>query len=149
MDYTNYIGGGLVGLFIFIMGFIEVPKLKLNIWSYILRQIGKALNGDLNDKIDQLRANVNQLQSDLNQHIKDDGEEKARASRYRILRCDGELRNGVPYTREAFDELLEDIKRYKKFCDEHEDFKNYKAVFAIDHILEEYADYTRNDRFLK
>lgn len=141
MDYTNYIQDGFIGLLIFLAGFIKVPKIELNVWSFLLRKIGKALNGDLNDKIDK-------LQVEFEKHVKDDNEEKARASRYRILRCDGELRNGVSYTREAYDELLADIKRYQKFCKDHEDFENFKAVLAIDYILEEYADYVKNDRFL-
>ena len=142
MDYTVYIQNGLIGLFIFLAGFIKIPKIELNIWGFILKKVGKALNSDLNEKVDK-------LQSDLDKHIKDDGEETARAARYRILRCEGELRRGIGFTREAYDELLEDIKRYQKYCNEHEDFENYKAVMAIDYILEEYADYIRKDRFLK
>lgn len=138
---TNYAQDGFIGLCIFLLGMIKIPKIEINLWSFLLEKVGKALNRDMYKKVDS-------LQKELQNHIKEDGEEMARASRYRILRCEGELRRGIPYTKEAYDELLEDVKRYNKFCSEHKDFENYKAVVAIDYILEEYAEYIRENKFL-
>jgi len=138
---TPYAQDGLIGIAVILLGMIKIPKIEINLWSFLAKKLGKALNGDVLDQMAKLRK-------DFDEHVTKMGEEQARASRYRILRCEGELRREIPYTREAYDELLEDVKRYNKFCSEHKDFENYKAVAAIDYILEEYAEYIRENKFL-
>lgn len=147
MDYVTlqpYIQDGLIGLFIILFGMIKIPKIEINLWSFLAQKLGTAMNHEV---LDQMKK----LTSDFESHVKQEEEEKARAARYRILRCESELRrsNNVGiYSKEGFDELLRDIDRYNKFCNEHPDFENAKAVLAIDYILDEYAEYMRDNRFL-
>ncbi|MDO4439188.1 MAG: hypothetical protein Q4B86_07090 [Eubacteriales bacterium] len=68
--------------------------------------------------------------------------------RYRILRFDDELRHNKKHTKEHFDQILEDITKYEKFCKDHPEFPNNKAIFAIANIKEIYQECTREGSFL-
>lgn len=138
IDYTEY---GLKIVLVLIAGMIKIPKLELNLWSFLARGLGRALNKEIMDKVDK-------LSKDFETHLKLEEEDKAVAARRRILRCESDLRRGNDYTKEGFDELLRDIDQYNTFCNEHPDYENAKAVIAIDYILEEYADCVKHNRFL-
>lgn len=137
----TYAQDGLIGIAVILLGMIKIPKIEINLWSFLAKKLGKALNGEVLEQVKDLRK-------DFDDHVKNTEEERARAARYRILTCEGELRRGIQFTKEAYDELLEDIKRYNHYCATHEDFENYKAVLAIDYILETYTECTRENSFL-
>lgn len=148
MDYTilqPYIQDGLIGIFIIIAGMIKIPKIELNLWSILARKIGDAINHDLSEKVDILKR-------DFDEHRIAEQQDKARAARYRILNGESTLRRSggeSVYSKEAFDELLMDIDRYNKFCNDHPEFENSKAVLAIDYILDKYAEYMKENKFLQ
>lgn len=73
----------------------------------------------------------------------------ANDARRRILNFDGELRRNVPHTEEQFNNVLEDIDFYKRYCQDHPKYQNTKAVAAIGHTEEVYADCLKNNNFLK
>lgn len=148
MDYTvlqTYVQDGLIGLFIILAGMIKIPKIELNLWNILAKKLGDALNRDVIAKVDN-------LQKDFNEHRTIEEQDKARAARYRILVGESNLRRShgeSVYSKEAFDELLRDIDRYNKYCNDHPEFENSKAVMAIDYILDSYADYTKENKFLQ
>jgi uncharacterized protein YecE (DUF72 family) len=82
---------------------------------------------DLTQKIDVVEQSVRSLK-------KENGEDRATTYRYRILRFDDEVRHDAKHTKEHFDQILEDIKEYETYCDNHPDFRNNRAVFAIENI---------------
>lgn len=73
----------------------------------------------------------------------------ANDARRRILNFDGELRREVPHTEEQFNNVLEDIDFYKRYCQDHPKYQNTKAVAAIGHTEEVYADHLKDNDFLK
>ena len=99
----------------------------------IQNEIKKQMEG-MNKKIDNLALNSS------------DG--MAYTWRYRILRFDDEVRHDKKHTKEHFDQILEDITSYEKYCKEHPDFPNNKAVFAISNIKDVYASCYENNSFL-
>lgn len=99
----------------------------------IQNEIKEQMKG-MNKKIDNLAINSS------------DG--MAYTWRYRILRFDDEIRHDKKHTKEHFDQILEDIDKYEKYCDEHPDFPNNKAVFAISNIKDVYAACYENNSFL-
>ena len=76
---------GLVGLLIIMLGLIRIPKIDLNFWSLLARGLGRALNKEMMERVDKIDA-------ELNQHIKNTEEERARQARQRILRFNDEIR---------------------------------------------------------
>ena len=68
--------------------------------------------------------------------------------RYRILRFDDEVRHDDKHTKEHFDQILEDITKYERFCKDNPDFENNKASLAIDNIKKVYKKCTDEGTFL-
>ena len=101
-------GGGV--LFI-LLTIIQLAPIKVNPWSKIARAIGRAMNVEIMDKLN---------------------ESEATDARYRILRFDDEIRHHVKHTEEHFNQILGDIDEYERYCSTHPNYKNSKAVLAIE-----------------
>lgn len=97
-----------------------------------LKEIRKGYDAQQKD-IDGLKTSIQQMQE--SESIKD-----AQAARRRILRFNDELLRNIDHSKEYFDDILEDIKIYNHYCDEHRDFANGKTVMAkknIEHCYEQ------------
>lgn len=71
---------------------------------------------------------------------------RAISARIRILTASDEVIHGVKHSQEWWDQVLDDSTFYEQYCRDHPDFKNKKAVHAIDHLNEVYGKvYTSND----
>lgn len=68
--------------------------------------------------------------------------------RYRILRFNDEVLHGEKHTKEHFDQLLEDITKYERYCRNHPEFPNDKAVCAIKNIRTVYQKCCNEGTFL-
>lgn len=73
---------------------------------------------------------------------------EAANNRVRILRCSDEIQQGIKHSKEYFDQTLDDITAYEKYCAEHPEFLNKKAEHAIKNIERVYDDCIVNDKFL-
>ena len=68
-------------------------------------------------------------------------ENKAVECRVRILRFGDEIRQGtIKHSKESFDQVLDDIANYDKYCAEHKDFANGRTVATTKIIQEVYHD---------
>ena len=132
---------GLIGLVIVLLGLIKIPKIDVNLWTALARVVGRAMNGEIIDR-------VNKIDQELNQHIKNTEEERIRQARQRILRFSDEILFEKGHSKEHYDEILEDIDKYEFYCANHPDFKNNKAVMAIETIKDAYQDCIENHDFL-
>ena len=99
------------------------------------------LFAELGEKLDSLH----EMFADLKKEISED---RATTSRYRILRFDDEIRHDEHHTKEHFDQILDDITEYEKYCDGHPDYRNNKAVMAIENIKRVYQKCTNEGTFL-
>ena len=86
---------------------------------------------------------------DLRAHIKADDERYIKQCRTRILRFNDELIRGLHHTKEHFDDVLNDITEYTRYCREHEDFQNEKAVEAIANAKRVYRHCEKTGSFLQ
>lgn len=144
-------GGGLL----LILSFIKIPKIEINFWNWLARIVGKALNGDVMKKIDDIDGKVSAMENKLtsvettlNTHVREDKLDSIRNTRARILRFHDELRHGTQHTEEHYNEILSDIDIYEDFCDQHKDYPNTKAEVAINGIKESYKECIKNNTFL-
>lgn len=119
------VSGG--GILILLLTIIQVTPLKLNPWSVVAKALGKALTVDVLDKLD---------------------ENSASTCRYRLIRFDDELRHNVKHTQEHFDQILDDITTYERYCKEHPNYPNSKAVLAIENIKSTYIKCREENSFL-
>lgn len=132
-----YGGSGLLAL----MTFIQISPIKINPWSWLGKMIGRSINGEVIEK-------VNALSEDVKNNKADDDEQWATLSRSHILRFGDELLHGVNHSKEHFDQILLDITKYEKYCNEHKDYLNDKACATINHIKKTYQKYLEENSFL-
>lgn len=137
----NALFGTTTGIIFVLSIFIKIPKIEVNIWGWIARKIGNAMNHDI-------FIEMNQIKNNLDAHVKKDEADKASFSRKRILRFNDELLHTVYHSREHFVEILSDIDDYEDYCDAHLDYPNNRANLAIENIKRIYSECLRENKFL-
>lgn len=131
-------GGGLT---LALMTLIQITPIKVNPWTWLGRTIGRAINGEVLDRVDTLANDVRELKDE-------DAEQWASLSRSHILRFGDELLHGVPHSKEHFDQILLDISKYEAYCDEHPNYKNNIANATIKQIKNTYQKCLDDNKFL-
>ena len=135
-----FLGGG--GLLVVLLTLVEFAPIKINPWSALAKAIGRAVNADV---LRELKS----VKDDLSDYIRMDDERNADEHRARILRFNNELLRDIPHTKEEFIDVLADIDFYERYCRDHENYKNNRAVHAIANISRVYDDRLREHDFLK
>ena len=87
-------GGGATLLILATL--IQIAPIKINPWSFIAKKIGKALNGEVVEKVDSLEKNIENLRNECE-------EREATKCRARILRFGDEILHNVKHSKEHFD----------------------------------------------
>lgn len=131
-------GGG--GLFLF-MTLVQITPIKINPWSAIARRIGRAINGEVLEKVN----NIDETVKEFKDH---DAEQWASLSRTHILRFGDELLHGVAHSKEHFDQILIDISKYESYCKQHPDYLNGVANATIKQIKNAYHKCLEDNSFL-
>lgn len=121
---------------------------KYKPWNWLARQIGKAINAEVLEKQTALEKKVDNLEKRDDEQDAKQEKEKALAARRRILRCSDEIRRGDRHSEEYFNDVLDDITFYKRYCIEHTEFQNEKAVLAIEVVEKAYRHCLDKDDFL-
>lgn len=137
-EWVKWVAAGVVAL----MSLIQISPIKINPWTAIGRWIGRAINGELIEKVNNLEKQLEIVEA------KHD-ESEAKAARVRILRFGDELYQGKRHSKEHFEDILADITEYDIYCREHPDFKNERTKVTESVILKQYRDCTENHSFLE
>ena len=138
--WTSYALDG-AGALVVILTLIQIAPIKLNPWSSIAKKLGRAINGEVIDKVNQVSNEVKNLRRVCDERETD-------SCRLRILHFDDEVRHDVRHTKEHYDQVLVDINRYESYCDEHREYKNNVANLAIDNIKQTYKMCIKEGSFL-
>ena len=133
------LGGG--GVLLILMTIIQITPIKINPWSWIGRIIGRAINGEVIAKVDN-------LSKELADHKAKSAERDATLCRARILRFGDEILHSIPHSKEHYEQILIDIDSYEKYCDDHQEYKNNIAVATIKYIKKMYQKHIEEDSFL-
>lgn len=124
---------GSGALFTFIQFLIQRHDTKKNIEAKI-----DANEKAISEKIDTVSGEVREVSEQLAEH-------KAVLARTHILRFADELRTGT-HSREYFEQQLQDIDTYDKYCETHPNFANGLTKMASQFIKDEYRrQYLHND----
>ena len=129
-------------------GLIQISPLKWNPLSWVMKQIGRALNAEVLAKVGELEEKVEGVETKLDNHITWDKEATMESNRRHILKFSEEIRGKERHTEESYHQILKDIKDYRKYCSEHPDFENNRAVHAMAYIEEEYDRCLRENDFI-
>ena len=90
------------------------------------------------DNIEDIKREVREIKDDITKVRDEANQRDAVQARTHILRFRDELSNNVDHSSEYFDQILDDSKRYEKFCEGHKDFPNGRTDAAIEYIREEH-----------
>lgn len=149
MSIQEIMAGG--GFLIVLMTLVQIAPLKVNPWSSarkalfaVARALGKVFNGAVIEKLDSMEAIQAETRKRLDEHIRVDDERNADLHRSYILRFNMELRRGMQHTDEDFNEVLYNIKCYERYCKDHPEYQNNRAVHAIRHIENVYDERMEN-----
>ena len=149
MDYINMIAQyGAIGILIILAGMIKIPKIELNLWNWIGRTVGRSINKEMMDQVNDLQSEIKGMKTEIDTLKKEEELERVRMARQRILRFNDEILFEKRHSKEHFDEILDDIDTYEEYCHTHEDYENNKAVLAIATIREVYKDCLKTHDFL-
>ncbi len=134
-----FLSGG--GILLVTMTLIQVAPIKVNPWSTIAKAVGRAINGEVIAKVEQLERDL--------EGMKEAQEERdAISCRSRILHFGDETIHGVRHTKEHFDQILRDITNYERYCDSHPNFENNTTVLTSQRIKDIYEHCLKSADFL-
>lgn len=96
----------------------------------------------------KLQESLEKMQKTMDAHIKEDEDERARNRRYRILRFNDEMVEQRWHSESHFEDILEDIDAYEKYCAGHPNFRNSRGHVAMEAIKDTYGRMKSNGEFL-
>jgi hypothetical protein len=141
METQEWVKWGAAGI-VALMSLIQISPIKINPWTAIGRWIGRAINGELIEKVSNLEKQLEIVEA------KHD-ESEAKSARVRILRFGDELYQGKLHSKEHFEDILADITEYDTYCREHPNFKNERTKVTESVILSQYRKCTEEHSFLE
>lgn len=127
---------------------VQIAPIKINPWSALAARVGRAINGEVIQEVASLKKDIKEVKEDI-QGVKDlDAERDAKSARARILQFGDELIHDVRHTKEHFDDVLQDMDDYERYCKAHPDFKNNRTHATTQHILDVYHKCLEDHNFL-
>ena len=123
---SGLVGGGLIGFLEFL---IRRRDEKSNKWGQVM------------EAIDGLKSAIGGIDERLDKENADD-------ARRNILSFDDELRRGMDHSEESYNQILEDTNFYSRYCKQHPEYENNKAVNAIRHINDTYQRVKAENKFI-
>ena len=134
----------------FIQFLIQRKDNKGDCAKKILEMIQK-LDEKFDEKITELDERSNQRNERLDKKIdKLDDELTERgiiACRVRILKFMDEILEGWEHSKDSYNQVIQDITNYERYCAEHPLFKNHQTVATIAHIKADYQERLEKNNF--
>lgn len=131
-----------------LLSIVEISPIKINPWSRLAKWLGRAINADVIKELETVKQTQAETRKQLEEHISKNDTREADNCRARILRFNNELIRDIPHTKEEFLEVLKDIDDYERYCRDHEDYANGRAVHAIANIGRVYDERLEKHDFL-
>lgn len=147
MDIGSIAASGLLGA-AGLMTVFEVSPIKLNPWSKIAEWLGKAVNKEVLDQLKEQAKDFEDVKTATEQLGERIDRKDAEDARNHILRFGDEVKNKIRHSEEYFNQILDDITKYEKYCREHPDFKNERTAATEAIIKEVYQKCMKENDFL-
>lgn len=149
LNHLGFVMAGSGGIAAALMTVIQVSKIEINPWTWLAKTIGNALNAGVMDEIKEVKTAQEETRKKLDDHIEKSDEQKADNYKSRVLRFNNELVRGLGHTEEDYNEILDIIWKYEKYCETHENYKNNKMPHAIKNVERMYDEMLKTNGFLK
>ena len=116
--------------------------------AYLKKNLKDWISDAVRPELDSITGKVDALQADLDKMKADRKLDNANDARRQILIFNDELLRGTKHSKEHFDQVLLDVDHYERYCAKHEEYKNSRAVLAIEEIRRCYAKCEKEGTFL-
>ena len=120
---------------------LQIAPVKVNPWTWVARAIGRAINAEVIQRVDQLEENLLDLKTKTEVH-------EAKSARMRILRFGDEILHNVKHSQEHYNQILLDITEYEEYCVEHPEFRNNVTGITTKRIKATYEQCLQEHSFL-
>lgn len=130
MTFTEFIRSIFESPSIVIFGaitLIEVAPIKINPWRSLLKWVGKAINGDIQAQIAEIKTEVKELKEDCELKNVDD-------MRWEILNFVNTCRRGTEHSKDEWRHVMTQLAKY-------EDYTERKGI--SNGVIEEDSRYLR------
>lgn len=117
-------------------------------WSWIARGIGRAINADMVKEIGAIKSELTVIKERQDEQDHRDAERDAKKARSEILSFNDEILNGIRHSEKMFDNALDNITTYNRYCAEHPDFINDRTHEAESNIKKMYRTCAEEHSFL-
>lgn len=104
---------------------------------------------DSTQEVSKLSGRMDELEKKMDESTKKSEWGNAKQTRIRILRFYDEICEGKQHSENHYEEVLDDIDSYEKFCDAHKDYHNNKGQIAMKNIRISYEKHKTANDFLK
>ena len=148
LSYTSFWG---ILVFAMSIGIEIIPKFKWSPWSALFKWIGSKINDKIDQKvsesmkkIESVEKKVDNLQNELNSHIKESEEKALQETRRDILDFANACLNKRKHTQEQFEFVIAKCDEYEKYIEDNH-IKNGVIESAIKDIRRLY-DKCREER---
>ena len=135
----------------FIQFLVQRKDNKSDCTKKIIEMIDK-LDKKFDEKIAELDNRSTERNERLDKKIdKLDGELTERgiiSCRVRILKFMDEILEGWQHSKDSYNQIIQDITNYEKYCSEHPLFKNHQTVATIEYIKADYQERLEKNDFI-
>ena len=134
----------------FIQFLVQRKDNKEDCSKKIIEMIQK-LDEKFDEKIAELDNRSNQRNEKLNIKIdkldNEMGERGTIECRVRILKFMDEILEGWEHSKDSYNQVMQDITNYERYCAQHPLFKNHQTVATIAHIKADYQERLEKNDF--
>ena len=127
---TSIIGSGAVFSFI----------------QFLIQRKDTSLEEKISKRFDKVDSNMDDFKDEVKQLDRKIDDTAAKQARVRILRFACELQSGHKFSKEYFNQVLDDISDYKQHCETYDDFMNDRAESAIKTVRKVYDEKLAEER---
>lgn len=89
---------------------IEVVPIKINPWHALFKWVGKAINGDLQKQVTEIKQEVTDLKKDCELKNADD-------MRWEILNFANTCRQGAHHSKDEWRHVMDQLAKYEDYTD--------------------------------
>lgn len=148
VDIASQYGLRVVAWAFVLMSLVEISPIKLNPLGFLAKMIGRALNKEMLDQINDIKTEVKSMDKKIEKLDYRVDESNAIQARSRILRFGDEVSHGQNHSRDHFQQIFVDITNYDSFCTDHPDFKNNMTKITAKRIEDDYVERDKTNNFL-
>lgn len=140
-EIISFLTEHYIASFVGAVTLIQIVPIKINPWTWFGKTLRHFFLGGIDSRLVEIKKEVDGIRDIIE-------EREAVLARTHILRFNDELLASQKHSKEYFDQTLEDIDRYDKYCDAHPAFKNSRTVISAQNIKDTYNGLLKEHKFL-